>query len=147
MDTLKFDEIVQEYETRNPFWFEGEREPIVTEHDLATFEKLALCILPENFRYFVMNHGTGDFAFVFVLSIRDGENSILEQCKYLGEQATKYLPVSDNGCGDYYAFRVEAGSCSNELFFLDHEQNYAASKSGYADFLDYVVEVGLRIEK
>ncbi len=144
MEFSAFSECVEKAKAEHPIWFKGEREVPATESELRQFEKHCACALPAAFRQFALNHGFGHFGFVSVLSIRAGEASILQPAKYLGELAHRYLPVSENGCGDFYAFEIKNGACSETLYFLDHEQAYAAVPTRFRNFLAFVAEKGLR---
>jgi hypothetical protein len=52
------------------------------------------------------------------------------------------LFMSDNGCGDYYAFHVEGGRCSEKILFCDHEDN-TVRDTGFSDVFEYLVKTGL----
>lgn len=52
--------------------------------------------------------------------------------------------ISDNGCGDYYAFHIDNGICSENVIFYDHE-NGAMHATKFYDIFEYLVEIGLNI--
>ena len=67
----------------------------------------------------------GIFGFSVVLSL-DPESDfylrkINEELKDDLGGARTHLVFSDNGCGDYYAFKIEGGKCSSSIEWYDHE--------------------------
>jgi len=137
----EFERLVEDSRAKHPFWFEGDREVPVTENELVVFELQAGCTLPAEYKYLAIRYGCGNFAFTNILSVRDGERSISNAQPYC---PNSFLPVSDNGVGDYYGFLIEDGACKGGIYFADHEENFKVTVTEYGDLFEYVVEVGLK---
>ncbi len=118
-------------------------EPAVSEQELLAFETRQGVSLPADFRHFVQRYGGGEFAFITVLSLLPESEFFIGRSTHL--IGSGFLPVIDNGCGDFYGFRVIDGRCSDALYFADHEQSYELSNTTYPDFFSYVVREGLRM--
>jgi hypothetical protein len=117
------------------------RERPASSDDVEMFEARHRLVLPRAYRYFATTYGCGQFVFTTVLSpLADSEWCIDGHRRRVGPDL---LPIIDNGCGDYYCFRVRGGRCDDDVVFADHEQGYQASE-GNAGFFELLVERGLR---
>jgi hypothetical protein len=54
----------------------------------------------------------------------------------------EFVPVSDNGCGDFYGFLVSNGGCESRVVFADHEAGYALEATDLADLYEYIERYG-----
>ena len=45
-----------------------------------------------------------------------------------------YLPIADNGCGDY---------CSDKIYYYTHDSQ-EITETAYYDILEYLLDVGLK---
>jgi len=141
MTQSEFARLVEDSREQHPFWFEGDRETPTTESELLAFEAQARCALPVEYKYFATRYGCGDFAFTNILSVRDGSRSIARaQC----DGPANFLPISENGCGDYYGFLIEDKACNGAVYFADHEENYKISATEYGDLFEYIAGIGLK---
>ena len=117
MDFKVFKEVVKKVQIKTPFLFELGHDNIPTAEDIIAFQKQHKILFPEKYRhFFVFNHNP----------------SILEDLLF----------IADNGCGDYYAFRIQNSRCSEEIVFYDHE-NGTVQNTDFSDVLEYLVKIGL----
>jgi len=102
-------------------------------------------ILNPQFRRFLVKYGAGDFLYSWVYSFDpDSGWSLWSDSEFLPGIGRAVLPFSDNGCGDYLAFKVTDGKCSDRVYWLDHEQEYAITDSDYDDFNAWVANCALK---
>ena len=57
-------------------------------------------------------------------------------------QSAGLVFIADNGCCDYYAFRIESGKCREEIVFFDHE-DHTIKDTAFSDVLEYLIKTGL----
>lgn len=102
-------------------------------------------ILNPQFRGFLTKYGAGDFLYSWVYSFDpDSGWSLWRESEFLTGIGSTVLPFSDNGGGDYLAFKVIDGKCTDRIYWLDHELDYSMSDSQYEDFNTWVAECALR---
>lgn len=148
MDYIHFKEIVDEVKSKNPHLFELEHDQILSMAEIENIEKKMDVKLPLNYRKFISEFGGGFFGFATVYSLDENSSYYMFQDGPLvpeGDLLREYLPISDNGCGDIYALKLEEKQCLDEIYFWDHESN-RVTKTEYANLLEYLVEVGLKQE-
>jgi hypothetical protein len=101
--------------------------------------------LNPKFRRFLEKYGAGDFLYAWVYSFDpDSGWSLWRASEFLSGVGVTVLPFSDNGGGDYLAFKVTDGKCSERVYWLDHEQDYAITDSEYEDFNAWVAKCALK---
>ena len=145
MKDTEFFQIINDAMAKHPFWFEGVSEnEKVSIDEIKEIEILKKITYPEEYKKFMSNYGAGDFAFTNVYSPKfKGEMSSWEQIEKYNIPEL-FIPISDNGCGDYLGFKVDGGMCSEALFWSDHEQGYEISnKAAYESFYSFIVNEGL----
>lgn len=150
MTSTEFEAVVDAAIRKRPEAFDGEfarRAPRLSEARLLDIERERGIKLPTEYRHFLTRYGAGDFLFTDISSPDPGsEWSLWADYDYISDGESRLVPFANNGCGDYYCFKLEGGRCSTEIWWADHEQNYALSRSKYADFYDFIIKVALRIE-
>ncbi|MCI8440891.1 MAG: SMI1/KNR4 family protein [Oscillospiraceae bacterium] len=140
MDLEAFREIVNRARTKKPWLFELEHDSIPTVEDIIAFQKQHKIIFPEKFIWFISNFGGGYFGYANIYSL--DRNSCFFIFNHNSSIVKDLLFVADNGCGDYYAFRIENNRCSEEIVFYDHETN-VVQNTAFSDVLEYLVKIGL----
>ena len=142
-----FDKIIDETKQAHPFWFElSEKNERIPYGDISQVEELKCLIFPEQYKRFISKYGVGEFAFTNVYSpLIIGDWSLWES-KESYSLPNEFIPISDNGAGDYLGFVAQNGKCSEELYWADHEQGYSMDISEYKCFYDFIVKVGLNNE-
>jgi len=147
MTPTEFEAAVDAAIARKPEAFGGEfvrRAPLLTNQRLSEIEEIKSISLPAEYKHFLTRYGAGDFRFTEVSSPDpDSEWSLWVEYDYIPDGESRLLPFANNGCGDYYCFKIEEGKCSKEIWWADHEQNYEMSCSDYGDFYDFIVKVAL----
>lgn len=123
-------------------WEMGEREAPATLAEVREYEAMTGLSLPPEYVHLVTAHGAGQLGFVEVFSVREGEWSIEVRRLSAPGLPQHFVPVSDNGCGDFYGFKVEDGQCSSSLVFADHEQGYSLVETEFSNLYEYVHRYG-----
>ena len=148
MSDTELDALLEAFKVKNSFMLEGDhsvRQPPLTPHRLEQIEAETGVILPLQYKRHLCRHGSGDFAFSSVYSPDpDRESSLWSSYEDMPENRGLFLPVADNGCGDYYGFRIVNGKCIDPVCWVDHESGYAIAEPEYADFNTFLAEVALR---
>ena len=124
MDFKVFKEVVKKVQIKTPFLFELGHDNIPTAEDIIAFQKQHKILFPEKYIQFLSNFGGGYFGYTNIYSL------------------PSLLFIADNGCGDYYAFRIQNSRCSEEIVFYDHE-NGTVQNTDFSDVLEYLVKIGL----
>jgi SMI1-KNR4 cell-wall len=114
-------------------------EPPSSLLQIEAFEQANGFRLPSAYKRVAVELGTGAIGFATVFSVGRGENGISAQRGAVPELPPDFVPISDNGCGDFYGFVVRAGVCAPEIYFADHEGGYMLTKTEFADLYEYLV--------
>jgi len=110
--------------------------------EVKAFEEAHGFCLPSEYIEVATRLGTGEVGFANVFSVGAGHNSISSQRNGAPELPSNFIPVSDNGCGDFYGFVVHGGRCGSEVYFADHESEFEVSRTEFADLYEYLVRHG-----
>ena len=119
---------------------ELEHDNIPTMEEVIAFQEQHQIVLPEKYIQFILNFGGGYFGCANIYSL--DKNSDFFIFKHNPSIVKDILFMADNGCGDYYAFRVEDGKCREDIIFYDHEDN-SVQDTTFSDVLEYLVKIGL----
>lgn len=141
MEFAEFTAVVETARKENPILFSLGHDAIPAPEAAAEFERQNRIKLPEKYVQFLLAYGGGYFGFSNVYSL--DETSDFYLLKHNKMPLESIFRVGDNGWGDYYAFRVDGGTCSEELYFQDHEAG-KVSGTGYGDILECLIKVGLK---
>ena len=141
MDFETFRGIVRKAKTEKSQLFELQHDKIPTMEDVIAFQEQYQIILPEKYIQVLLHLGGGYFGYANIYSL--DKDSSLFIFNHNPARVEDLLFIADNGCGDYYAFRVEGNMCSEEIVFYDHESN-TVQNTGFSDVLEYLVKTGLR---
>jgi len=114
-------------------------EPPPSPAELEAFERAHGFRLPVAYKEATVRLGTGDIGFANVYSVRPGPYNIALQRGEVSGLPLDFVPISDNGCGDFYGFVVCAGECLPEVYFADHESDYKAVRTKFTDLYEYLV--------
>lgn len=140
MDFETFRETVRKAKREQPLLFELQRNNIPTMKDVIVFQEQYQIILPEKYIWVLLNLGGGYFGYTNIYSL--DKDSYFFIFNHNPARAADLLFIADNGCGDYYAFRMEGNKCNEEIVFYDHESNTVQDTS-FSDVLEYLVKIGL----
>ena len=97
-------------------------------------------LLPEKYIQVLLNFGGGYFGYANIYSI--DKDSYFFIFNHNPVKVENLLFIADNGCGDYYALRVDNNKCSDKIVFYEHESN-TVQDTDFSDILEYLVKVGL----
>jgi hypothetical protein len=147
MDDAELDSLIAEVRSKSKF-LDGDHVQRDAPMDATRIEELERnynIVLNRQFRRFLMKYGAGDFLYSHVYSFDpDSGWSLWQESQVLQRIGATVLPFSDNGGGDYIAFKVLDGRCSDQVYWLDHECGYFISDSEYEDFNSWIAEVALK---
>jgi hypothetical protein len=147
MDHITFDKIVGLAQKKSPLWFELSKDNrLLTTSEIEKIENNKNIIFDDQYKRFITKYGVGLFAFAEVYSpLLNGALSLWEEkSKY--SLPANFIPISDNGCGDYLGFIINDGRCSVQLYWADHENNYSIEKVAYNSFYDFIIQKGLNVK-
>ena len=128
--------------SRTRAWEMCEREAPITTQELQDYEEVLGCDLPPEYVHLVTILGAGQFGFVKLLSVRPGEWGIDVHRTSAPGLPINFVPISDNGCGDYYGFAVRDGRCEPRVLYADHEAGYSLEMTEFADLYEYLQRYG-----
>jgi hypothetical protein len=141
MTREEFDAAVAAAKTRNPIWFEAEREAAASLDAVAALETRLSVKLPAEYVDFLTRYGAGPFAFAVVLGLQaDTGWELIEHARNL---AADFVPASDAETGDYYGFIVKDGVCERCIAVWDHEEGRALGEQ-YPDFYEMLAARALQ---
>ncbi len=83
--------------------------------------------------------GAGEVGFTSLFSVRPGYFNIATQRDAAPTLSANFVPISDNGCGDFYGFVVNAGECSSAVYFAEHDSEYKLFPTEFTDLYEYLV--------
>jgi hypothetical protein len=115
--------------------------------DFSTIEESSKVQFPSSFRTFITRIGAGDFAFTSIYSPDARSDWSLWRHIEQFSLPKSFVPFADNGCGDYYGFMVKDGCCGEEVWWADHEAEYAVSRSEYGNFAEFLLNIGLNLHE
>ena len=141
MTPEEFDRRLAEFARRSNVWGMGEREAPLSESELARFESKHEVKLPAAYRHIALTYGAGDFGFCWLYSARDSDIGIARNFKAF-DLPHDFLPISDNGCGDFYGFMIRGGTCEAQIAFADHEVGWQLSTTDCKDLFEFVAANG-----
>lgn len=148
MTDSELDTILEAFKAKSSFMLDGDhavRQPPMTAQRLKEIEVEMGVRLPDQYKHHLCRHGSGDFAFSSIYSPDpELEWSLWNDYAYMPASRGQFLPIADNGCGDYYGFRIVNGKCTDPICWAGHESNYAITEPKYADFNTFIAEVALR---
>ena len=148
MTDSELDEILAAFKVTNAFMLDGDhavREPPLAPQRLSEIEAETGVEMPHQYKRHLSLFGSGDFAFSSVYSPDRTLNwSLWNDYEYMPQNLGRFLPIADNGGGDYYGFRIVDGKCTNPVCWADHESNYSITDPEYADFNTFIAEVALK---
>ena len=139
MDFEIFKEAIQKTKTKEPLLFELEHDNIPTMEEVIAFQKQHQIVFPKKYIQFLLNFGGGYFGYANIYSL--DKKSVFFIINHNTAIVKALLIMADNGCGDYYAFRVAEGKCREEIVFYDHEDN-TVQDTAFSDVLEYLLKIG-----
>lgn len=141
MDFYTFKSIVDKIKNERPLLFKLEHDSIPNPEDISEFEQFYRIQLPEKYTQFLLTYGGGYFGYANIYSFdKDSHFYLLNNNP---SPLQKYLSIADNGCGDYYAFCIENGKCSEAVVFYNHDDKKIYTTE-FSDILEYLIKIGLK---
>ena len=132
---------VEQIKAKKPILFALEQDTIPTINEIENFEKRYSIVLPEKYRLFISEFGGGYFGYANIYSLDINSNYFIMKHKLLVPKS--YLPIADNGCGDYYVLKCNGEHCSDSVYFYTHDSQ-EINDTIYHDILEYLLDIGLK---
>jgi len=148
MSPEDFDDLISEIREEDPEQLDSEffvRDKVLTEDKLAKFEQKAEFTFPVEYRSFLKRFGAGDIGTITVLS-PDPESDFTLWKGNKPFEKTSWIPVVDDGKGNYYGFVLENGACSKEVWFADQDVGYELSSTDYGDFYELIAAIAFGVD-
>ncbi|MEN5094849.1 SMI1/KNR4 family protein [Pseudomonas protegens] len=145
MNFSEFEQLLDTKKSLYPIWFEIPADRTATEEDIIEAQNDLELRLPAEYSQFLQQHGGGYFALGIVYSLdRDSDFNLARINRQHPLIGKCHLLFSENGCGDFYGFRIENNQCLAEVYFFDHETQ-AWQQTGYPELFSFLAEVALSI--
>ncbi|TWU32439.1 SMI1 / KNR4 family protein [Novipirellula aureliae] len=147
MDDVELDFMIAHIRDKSKS-FDGDhvlRDAPMSEDRITELERERNIVLNRQYRRFLMTYGAGDFLYSQIYSFDPNSDwNLWRESDFVDGIGTTILPFSDNGAGDYLAFKLLDGKCSDCVYWIDHELGYTISDSEYEDFNKWVAECALQ---
>ena len=109
---------VENIQKKRPIWFGLESDAVGSADDVTTAQTRLMLTFPPEYTAFVKRYGGGYFAFTIVYSVdRCSKWYVVQRNNEIRLIGRGFLAVSENGCGDYYGFRVKNGTARRSCTF------------------------------
>lgn len=141
MNFDNFNSVVEECRAKKPILFGLEHDKILSAEEIVQFERIAQITLPEKYKEFITRYGGGYFGYANIYSL-DSESDFYI-LKHNNLPLEKFIRIADNGCGDYYLFKMDKGKCLEPVYFYDHDAD-KVTPSEHDDVFEYLIKVGLK---
>lgn len=128
--------------SKEKVWLLCEREAPAKAAELRAFECSHGYTLPPEYALVATTWGFGEFGYTEILSIRQGVWSIDDRRKDAPGLPANFVPISENGCGDFYGFEIKNGKCQSHIVFADHESYYQLTSTQFDDLYEYLNRFG-----
>lgn len=96
---------VQQVKAKKPILFALETDTPPSIDKIEDFEKIYRMVLPEKYKLFIIEFGGGYFGYANIYSLDNSSNYFI--MKHKSFVPNGYLPIADNGCGDFYVFKMQ----------------------------------------
>jgi hypothetical protein len=121
----------------------SEQDMTASEIDIVRVEQLIGVRLPDDYRGFLAEFGGGDFGMETFFSADSTSDWYLpskqsEICDYLPKGL---IAFSDDGAGGFYAFKVDDGKASNEIYYWNQDGGLVATE--YKSVLEFIANYAL----
>ena len=133
---------VQQIKIKKPILFALESDTPPSVEEIEHFEKIYSIALPEKYKLFISEFGGGYFGYANVYSLDNASNYFI--MKHKSYVPNSYLPIADNGCGDFYVLKCNGEYCSDRIYFYTHDSQ-EITETTYQDILEYLLDVGLKV--
>ena len=137
----ELDLMVEEHKTSNPFYFEGQRDSALSLDEINRIKIAHGVRFPEAYVHHLTTHGAREFALGWIYSPDPASGWSLwkDFDGYIPHLRSKAIPISDNGCGDYYCFPIIEDICEDRIVWADHEKDFVFAPSDFENFRDFIL--------
>lgn len=143
MNFSEFEKKVDERQKNNPIWFGLESDCLPSELDLVKVQKNLGVEFPEEYMKFIKKYGGGYFALGVVYSLDPSSDfNIFKINEDNSSVRDGYVLFSDNGSGDFYAFKVSGNRCLSGVCARDHETG-EWQETKYGNIFSFLIDVAL----
>ncbi|GAA2248102.1 SMI1/KNR4 family protein [Streptomyces indiaensis] len=143
MDTASFASLVTQVRAEHPKWLDLFEGWVATDEDIALANRTLRTQLPDDYVWFMQNHGGGAFGFVEILPVVAPEPGIddLLRTNQEGYTPSDFIAIAPVGTGDWWGFTTEAGRCSRSVHFAYHDAPDIEPQ--HPDFLEFLARTAL----
>lgn len=132
---------VQQIKDKKPILFALETDTPPSIDEIEDFEKIYRIVLPEKYKLFISEFGGGYFGYANIYSLDNNSNYFI--MKHKSFVPNGYLPIADNGCGDFYVVKYNGEYCFDKIYYYTHDSQ-EITETAYHDILEYLLDVGLK---
>jgi hypothetical protein len=122
-------------------------EPPATDDEIAFIEDTLGVKLPSDYVSLLKDYGGGVVGGPEILSAHKDSSDFILLHQPPADLVQDFVAVMENGCGDYYGFKVEEGKCETGLTFCDHELGYELEPTEYHSIIDYIAACGWNVNE
>ena len=144
----EFETLLDRERNNHSTWFRelNRTWPAASDEEIHSTESELEAKLPDQYVRFLKKYGGGDFCYARILSVNAGDmmNIVLTNRKYL--DGMKFIAFNDDGTGGYYGFLLKDGMCSDDVYYLDPDDDSDPSKV-YDTFCDCLVFIALNLKQ
>lgn len=143
MNVEDFKQLLDERKRSHPIWFELPSDRPASQAQILEAQQALGLQLPADYAWFLKECGGGYFALGTLYSLDSGSDFHLVEINRAHPTIAKaHLLFSENGCGDFYGFRIENRHCLAPVEFFDHSTGqWQASR--YRGLFNFLAEVAL----
>ncbi|MBP5106427.1 SMI1/KNR4 family protein [Pseudomonas protegens] len=143
MNVEDFKQLLDERKRSHPIWFELPSDRLASQTQILEAQQALGLQLPADYAWFLKECGGGYFALAMLYSLDSSSDFHLVQINRAHQAITgRHLLFSENGCGDFYGFRIESRHCLAPVEFFDHSCGQWQT-SRYNGLLSFLAEVAL----
>lgn len=142
MNVEDFKQLLDERKRSHPIWFELPSDRPASQAQILEAQQALGLQLPADYTWFLKEYG-GYFALGMLYSLDSRSDFHLVAINRAHPAIAKdHLLFSENGCGDFYGFRIENRQCLAPVEFFDHSTGqWQACR--YNGLLSFLAEVAL----
>ena len=135
--------LVEHTKEIHPVWFGLEPDEVPNQEDIAVAEQNLGIKFPQDYKDFLREYGGGYFGLGKVFSLQQGSDwNVIDINLNLDYLSEGYLAISDDGAGDYFAYKIIENVCQPNIYFFDHEEN-KWELTEYFNLFDYLKKYAL----
>jgi hypothetical protein len=142
MDIDEFERHLDTSKNSKPKWFAMEGERPCTGVEISALEQRLGVALASEYKSYLARYGGGYIGHINVFSANAESEWYLPKGNRFIPSEFNYVAVTDGETGEYYGFKVDAGVCSDAIYYWHFEDGDVPVRTANS-FLEFVVSFGL----